>query len=66
MKSYRYKEWDIIRGIGVLLVILGHSFPDDTSGIWLREDFYGYLKYFIYSFHMPLFVCMSGFCPQKY
>lgn len=25
MKSYRYKEWDIIRGIGVLLVILGHS-----------------------------------------
>lgn len=65
MKSYRYKEWDIIRGIGVLLVILGHSFPDDTSGIWLREDFYGYLKCFIYSFHMPLFVCMSGFLSSK-
>lgn len=65
MKSIRYKEWDIIRGIGVLLVILGHSFPDDTSGVWLREDFYGYFKYFIYSFHMPLFVCMSGFLSSK-
>lgn len=37
-------EWiDLAKGIGILLVIIGHS------------KIYGGLKIFIFSFHMPLF-----------
>lgn len=43
-------EWiDIARGIGIILVILGHI------GI-------GGIGKFIYSFHIPLFFFLSGFC----
>lgn len=43
-------EWvDIARGIGIILVILGHI------GI-------GKVGKFIYSFHIPLFFFLSGFC----
>ncbi len=42
-------EWvDIARGIGIILVILGHI------GI-------GKVGKFIYSFHIPLFFFLSGF-----
>lgn len=43
-------EWvDKIKGIAILLVILGHI--SDTKGC---------LQNWIYSFHMPLFFCVSG------
>lgn len=43
-------EWiDIARGIGIILVILGHI------GI-------GKIGKFIYSFHIPLFFFLSGYC----
>lgn len=40
---------DIAKGIGIILVVLGHL---DTNGQISRE--------FIYSFHMPLFFFLSG------
>lgn len=44
-----YKEIDVLKGIGILLVILGHlKVPHDLSK-------------FIFSFHMPLFFFISGF-----
>jgi fucose 4-O-acetylase-like acetyltransferase len=50
--SKRIEYIDIARGIGILLVVLGHN------------DF-GYLSLFgrklIYSFHMPLFFFLSGY-----
>ena len=46
-------EWlDIAKGIGIILVIIGHIFADATM-LPLRK--------FIYSFHMPLFFFLSGF-----
>ena len=43
---------DIAKGIGILLVIVGHTggLPADT-----------YIHHFIYSFHMPLFFILGGF-----
>lgn len=40
-------EFDIMKGIGILLMIIGHQTP--------------YLTNVIYSFHMPLFFIISGY-----
>lgn len=40
---------DIAKGIGIILVVIGHLLPD-----------YNDFKAFIYSFHMPLFFILSG------
>ena len=53
----RYKELDLMKGIGILLVYLGHTF--NLSG--LRENsLFLYLYRMTYSFHMPLFFFISG------
>lgn len=41
---------DIAKGIGILLVILGHGLLSPS------------LHYAVYSFHMPLFFVLSGYC----
>lgn len=57
-----YYEWvDVARGIGILLVVLGHAIADTTQDVFL----YGKLFQIIYSFHMPLFFFLSGFCSVK-
>lgn len=61
MKKY-YKDMDIARGIGIFLVVLGHSFPDDKFN---NNFLYAYIYKFIYSFHMPLFFIISGFFAYK-
>ncbi|AKA71910.1 acyltransferase [Clostridium scatologenes] len=61
MKKY-YKNMDIVRGLGIFLVVLGHSFPDDKFN---NNSFYEYIYKFIYSFHMPLFFIISGFFAYK-
>ncbi|MCD8011746.1 MAG: acyltransferase family protein [Lachnospiraceae bacterium] len=45
----RIKEYDVAKGIGILLVVIGHALPTDS-----------YWRVFIYSFHMPLFFFLSG------
>lgn len=60
-KKNRYTEIDIARGIGILFVVLGHSIKQTgVSAGWIRI-----LTYIIYSFHMPLFFCLSGFVSAK-
>lgn len=61
MKKF-YKDMSVARSIGVLLVVLGHSFPDNSYG---NTSFYVYLHNFIYSFHMPFFFALSGFFASK-
>lgn len=46
----RIKYIDIAKGIGILLVIIGHSFPES------------YIQRICYCFHMPLFFFISGLC----
>ena len=57
----RYTEVDIARGIGILFVVLGHAIKQtEVSAGWIRV-----LTYIIYSFHMPLFFCLSGFVSSR-
>ena len=49
-KPLRIEYIDCVKGIGILLVILGHILPDTSP-----------LKISIYSFHMPLFFLAYGF-----
>lgn len=51
----RYLNFDIAKAICIILVVIGHYFPDD-SPIW-----YAKMREVIYSFHMPLFMFASGF-----
>lgn len=44
----RYNWIDVMKGIGIIVVVIGHIFG-------------GYLKDFIFLFHMPLFFFISGY-----
>lgn len=56
-KEY-YKWINIARGIGMILVVCGHAIGDTITG-----ERYGIVAFdVIYSFHMPLFFFLSGFC----
>lgn len=49
MEKKRLEYIDIARGIGIVLVVLGHCLSQLDGG----------LRTFIYSFHMPLFFCIG-------
>ena len=57
-QSYRFVS--IAKGIGILLVIAGHF----TSPRYMPESYLA-LKDWIYTFHMPLFMILSGFLFQN-
>lgn len=52
---------DIIRGIAIILVVLGHTSIYNAELQWFLT-----LKNIIYSFHMPLFFAISGFVFGRY
>lgn len=56
--SKRIGQTDIAKGIGIILVVLGHSFPDSNQLAAGTLPYYIYQ--FIYSFHMPFFFFISG------
>lgn len=45
----RFKEVDILKGIGIVLMIMGHQYYGDDFDKW------------IHAFHMPIFFIISGF-----
>ena len=51
----RIKELDIAKGICIILVVLGHFFPEGAP------HWYAVMRSVIYSFHMPVFMFVSGF-----
>lgn len=60
MKKH-YEVIDILRGIAIILVLVGHSiivFPIDLNTI----SWCGTLHDLVSSVHMPLFFSLSGFC----
>lgn len=63
----RYRELDLMKGIGIMLVYLGHSF-NFPNFKWTKILFF--LGNTVYSFHMPLFFFISGFfsniCKELY
>lgn len=47
---------DFLRGALMICVIVGHVFSFSLGYVWTNP-----VRYFIYSFHMPLFFAISGF-----
>ena len=60
-RSKRFTEIDCLRGIAIILVVIGHSFFDKTAFLPQSVIFNA-----IYNFHMPLFFAISGFCFMNY
>ncbi|MGL5125906.1 MAG: acyltransferase family protein [Fusobacteriaceae bacterium] len=58
-KKY-FHEITLAKGIGIILVILGHSFSFTGFDI-LNNSINNYIFKTIYSYHMPLFFLISGF-----
>lgn len=56
-----YEEIDICRGMGIILVVLGHALKQTGE----TNPFFDVLLSVIYSFHMPLFFFLSGFVSLK-
>lgn len=55
-------EFNYLRAIGIFLVVLGHSFPYIDE---ININLYKYVHSLIYSFHMPLFILISGIFAHK-
>lgn len=55
MEKTRDIAFDIAKGIGIVLVVIGHYEPADSPA-WYVE-----FVRFIYGFHMPLFFFIAGF-----
>lgn len=55
MPATKRQNWiDVLKGIGIILVVFGHVYSKNPVSIW------------IYSFHMPLFFALSGFIFAAY
>jgi fucose 4-O-acetylase-like acetyltransferase len=49
-------DWVFIsKGIGIILVVAGHFYPDGSPAYWR------WVRNVIYEFHMPLFFVLSGY-----
>ena len=61
--STRDPVLDVLRGIAIFLVLLGHAvqYGSGTSFLQSGSFFDASLFKWIYSFHMPLFMIMSGY-----
>ena len=57
MNTKRLDWIDIAKGIGIILVVLGHTLVPQVR----ETGFAGFLWIFIYNFHMPLFFFLSGY-----
>ena len=55
MTNIRNTYWDTVKGILIVLVVIGHT-GTMMGDRWLSV---------IYSFHMPLFMFVSGFFSRK-
>lgn len=58
---------DILRGFAIILVVLGHCIQEGSGALYKSEMLYfsDRLYQFIYSFHMPLFMMVSGYLNWK-
>ena len=63
MSGKKYEFLNIAKGIGILLVVIGHAITKDIaagSAVWLV------VRTFIYDIHMPLFFIVAGFLFDLY
>ena len=59
-----YEEINLARGIAVIFVLIGHSFPRVSSGVrpGVAEQF---IVNYCYYFHMALFMFLAGFVASR-
>lgn len=57
-------ELDIAKGIAIIAVVLGHSFPDADYGI--TNELANFIHSFVYGFHMPVFFFIAGLLSAKH
>lgn len=56
------KTLDVAKGIAIILVVLGHSFPNNIFNGYTNVDIMAKIIYdFVYSFHMPIFFTIAGY-----
>ena len=62
-KKQYYEKLDLVRGIAIFLVILGHCIQCGSGSAFNQAQLFfdDPVFRFIYSFHMPLFMILSGF-----
>lgn len=65
MKKQHFEWIDYAKGIAILLVVIGHSFPDASMEGGVRNIFLRGLHDVIYQFHMPLMFFISGMLSGK-
>ncbi len=63
MTSSREQWLDIMKGLAILLVVIGHMLRGFTAAGLHPEsqDYFDYIDFTIYNFHMPLFFMLSGY-----
>lgn len=61
MSGKRLKFLDASKGIAIFLVVFGHVIQSGMSTIENGSPFDNVVYRIIYSFHMPLFMCVSGY-----
>ena len=61
-KENKRETWiDLARGLAIILVVLGHVISSyHEAGLYKDSTLYNFTTQFIYSFHMPLFMMVSG------
>lgn len=58
---------DYTKMFACILVVIGHLLQGlNKANIQWNETLYSYINTFIYVFHMPLFMCLSGYLYKKY
>lgn len=65
MPKRRFDEIDVAKGIGILLVVIGHSFPDVSTSAGIHVPFLRGIHDVIYTFHMPLLFMLAGFLSHR-
>lgn len=63
VKKERDLYFDFLKGVLILLVLLGHAIQYGNGNTYFSQEQYwdNYLMKAIYSFHMPLFSAVSGY-----
>lgn len=62
MKNKRIEWIDIAKGIGIILVVLGHVVASyHEASLYTDNVVFSFFSQFVYSFHMALFMLLSGY-----
>lgn len=67
MQKSRELWIDYTKMFACILVVVGHLLQGlNKANIQWNENLYDYINTFIYIFHMPLFMCLSGYLYKRY